>query len=251
MEALSRDGLGIAKAVNYGNRLDIDDADCLDYFSDDPRTGAVAMYMESVADGKKFLASAKAFAKKKPLVIWKAGKFELGAAAVASHTATLAGAYGLYQAAFRQAGAVEAFTFDQRRAGGRAMTIHAWQQALGLTNGGAWRSPRGPGAAGGVSMPAVGEVQARLGPPALLRHATPSTSREAAGTKTTIPRSRKPCPLRRGGRGRAHGCDHRDGRATGLIAPDATGEKRSSCLLQGNTQEAMHELESASPWPLS
>ena len=91
MEALTRDGMGIAKAVNYGNRLDIDDADCLDYFADDPRTGAVAMYMESVADGVKFLRSAKAFAAKKPLVIWKAGKFELGAAAVASHTATLAG----------------------------------------------------------------------------------------------------------------------------------------------------------------
>ena len=28
MEAFARDGMGIAKAVNYGNRLDVDDADC-------------------------------------------------------------------------------------------------------------------------------------------------------------------------------------------------------------------------------
>ena len=78
MEALARDGMGIAKAVNYGNRLDVDDADALDYFADDPQTGAVAMYMESVADGRKFLNAAKAFAAKKPLVIWKAGKHETG-----------------------------------------------------------------------------------------------------------------------------------------------------------------------------
>ena len=61
MEALARDGIGIAKAINYGNRIDVDDADALDYFADDPKTGAVAVYMESVADGTKFLRAAKRF----------------------------------------------------------------------------------------------------------------------------------------------------------------------------------------------
>lgn len=140
MEALARDGIGIAKAVNYGNRLDIDDAEALDYFTDDPKTGAVAMYMESVADGGKFLRSAHAFASKKPLVIWKAGKHELGAAAVASHTATLAGTYGLYQAAFRQAGAVEAFGFDHMIDAAKAVALMDYpcvgNRLLVLTNGG-------------------------------------------------------------------------------------------------------------------
>ncbi len=140
MEALARDGMGIAKAVNYGNRLDIDDADCLDYFADDPQTGAVAMYMESVADGRTFLRSAKAFAAKKPLVIWKAGKHELGAAAVASHTATLAGTYGLYQAAFRQAGAVEAYGFDHLIDAAKAVALMDYpcvgNRLLIVTNGG-------------------------------------------------------------------------------------------------------------------
>jgi len=140
MEALARDGMGIAKAVNYGNRLDIDDADALDYFADDPLTGAVAMYMESVADGRKFLRSAQAFASKKPLVIWKAGKHELGAAAVASHTATLAGTYGLYQAAFRQAGAVEAYGFDHMIDAAKAVALMDYpcvgNRLLVVTNGG-------------------------------------------------------------------------------------------------------------------
>ncbi len=140
MEALARDGMGVAKAVNYGNRLDVDDADCLDYLAEDEQTRSVAMYMESVADGRKFLQAAKNFAAKKPLVIWKAGKFETGAAAVSSHTATLAGRYGLYQAAIRQAGAVEAVGFDHMVDAAKAVAIMDYpcmgNRLLIVTNGG-------------------------------------------------------------------------------------------------------------------
>jgi acyl-CoA synthetase (NDP forming) len=140
MEALARDGIGIAKAVNYGNRLDVDDADCLDYFAGDQQTGAVAMYMESVADGRKFLQAARNVTSKKPLVVWKAGKFETGAAAVASHTATLAGRYGLYQAAIRQSGAVEAYGFDHMIDAAKAVAIMGYpcmgNRLLVVTNGG-------------------------------------------------------------------------------------------------------------------
>ncbi len=140
MEALARDGMGIAKAVNYGNRLDVDDADCLEYLADDPLTGAVAMYMESVGDGRRFLQAAKRLAAKKPLVIWKAGKFETGAQAVRSHTATLAGRYGVYQAAIRQAGAIEAKSFDQMIDLAKAVAVMGYacvgERLLVLTNGG-------------------------------------------------------------------------------------------------------------------
>lgn len=140
MEMLARDGIGIAKAVNYGNRLDVDEADALDYLADDPKTGAVAVYMESTANGKKFLRAAKAFAAKKPLIIWKAGKHEMGAAAVASHTATLAGKYGLYQAAFRQAGVVEVFDFEHIIDAAKALSLMdytcAGNRLLVVTNGG-------------------------------------------------------------------------------------------------------------------
>ncbi|OGW54637.1 MAG: hypothetical protein A2Z46_03350, partial [Nitrospirae bacterium RBG_19FT_COMBO_55_12] len=140
MEALARDGIGIAKAINYGNRLDVDDADALDYFADDPKTGAVAVYLESVADGTKFLQAAKRFASKKPLVIWKAGKHTLGAIAVSSHTATLAGRYGLYQAAIRQSGAVEAYGFDHMIDAVKAVALMDYpctgNRLLIVTNGG-------------------------------------------------------------------------------------------------------------------
>jgi acetyl-CoA synthetase (ADP-forming) len=169
MEALARDGMGIAKAVNYGNRLDVDDADALEYLADDPQTAAVAMYIESVGDGTKFLMAAKSCAAKKPLVIWKAGKHELGAVAVASHTATLAGKYGLYQAAFRQAGAVEAYGFDHMIDASKAVALMDYpctgNRLLIVTNGGGMAVAASDQAQEeGFTMPPVPEhVQERLG----------------------------------------------------------------------------------------
>lgn len=168
-ETLARDGIGTAKTVNYGNRIDIDDADALDYFADDPQTRAVAMYIESVGDGAKFLAAAKAFAAKKPLIIWKAGKHELGANAVASHTATLAGKYGLYQAAFRQAGAFEAFGFEQLIDAAKAVAVMDYScvgnRLLIVTNGGGMAVAASDEAQQqGFTMPHTpDEVRSRLG----------------------------------------------------------------------------------------
>ena len=169
MEAMARDGMGIAKVINYGNRLDVDDADALDYLAEDQQTAAVAMYMESVGQGRKFLEAAKRFAAKKPLVIWKAGKFETGAAAVASHTATLAGRYGLYQAAIRQANAVEAFGFDHLIDTAKAVALMDYpckgNRLLIVTNGGGMAVAAADQASReGFIMPVVpDEVRKRLG----------------------------------------------------------------------------------------
>ena len=140
MEAMARNGIGIAKAINYGNRLDVDEADALSYLADDPQTDAAAVYMESVGDGRKFLEAAKGFTARKPLVVWKAGKRELGAGAVASHTATLAGTYALYEAAFRQGGISEAYTFEHLLDGAKVASLMPFRctgkRLLIMTNGG-------------------------------------------------------------------------------------------------------------------
>ena len=168
MEALARDGIGVAKAVNYGNRLDVDDADALEFFADDPQTAAVVMYIESVGDGRKFLQAAGNFTSKKPLVIWKAGKHETGAIAVTSHTATLAGRYAIYQAAIRQSGAVEAYTFDHAIDAAKALALMDYQctgnRLLIVTNGGGMAVAAADEAGQeGLIMPRVPEeVQARL-----------------------------------------------------------------------------------------
>jgi acyl-CoA synthetase (NDP forming) len=255
MEALARDGMGIAKAVNYGNRLDVDDADALDYFADDSQTGAVAMYMESVADGRRFLTAAKAFAAKKPLVIWKAGKYELGAAAVASHTATLAGKYGLYEAAFRQAGAVEAYGFDHMIDAAKAVALMDYpcvgNRLLVVTNGGGMAVAASDQAQReGFTMPRVpDEVRARLEevfPPFFGKNnpvdLTGSGRNEDYYTalKETLPHYDAAIVIV------LMGATTVTEEATSMVARACHEAKKpvTCCILQGlgYTQEAMHEL---------
>jgi len=126
------------------------------------------MYIESVGDGTKFLKAAKHFARNKPLVVWKAGKFETGAVAVRSHTATLAGRYGLYQAAIRQAGAIEALGFDHMVDAAKAVAIMDYpclgNRLLIVTNGGGMAVAAADQASQeGFAMPRVPEdARARL-----------------------------------------------------------------------------------------
>ncbi len=103
--------IGIAKIVNYGNRADVGEIELLRYLAEDEKTKVIALYMESVQEGRGFIESARFCANKKPVVAIKAGKFEKGIAAVKSHTGALAGRYEIYRAAFKKAGVIEVFNF--------------------------------------------------------------------------------------------------------------------------------------------
>jgi acetyl-CoA synthetase (ADP-forming) len=107
MDLASFEGLGIARVINYGNKIDVDEADALYYFTNDPNTNVVCLYIEAVSEGRRFLEAAKYCSGKKPLIILKAAKHEVIAKAQASHTGTLAGSYASYKSAFRKAGAIE------------------------------------------------------------------------------------------------------------------------------------------------
>jgi acyl-CoA synthetase (NDP forming) len=114
------EGLGISAAVNLGNQVDICEADYLDYFAQDPNTGAVAMYVESPKNGPRFLNSLAHATLRKPVAILKAGRTAVGAKSAASHTGAIAGRYAVFKAACRQAGAVTAENlptlYDQAKA---------------------------------------------------------------------------------------------------------------------------------------
>jgi acyl-CoA synthetase (NDP forming) len=99
-------GIGVAKFISIGNRIDVNEIELLEYLDSDPQTRAIGMYLESTADGKKFMEVVKKI--KKPLVVFKAGKTKKGTEAVASHTGALAGEYEIYKAAFKQANIIEA-----------------------------------------------------------------------------------------------------------------------------------------------
>ncbi|TDD09445.1 CoA-binding protein [Nonomuraea deserti] len=102
---LGEAGHGISLAVGLGNGVDITAPDVLDYLADDPATGAVALHVESVADGARLVAAVRRVAARLPVVALVVGKHDVGAFA-ASHTGALATSWRTARAALAQAGAV-------------------------------------------------------------------------------------------------------------------------------------------------
>ena len=106
-------GVRFSKAISYGNALDLNECDYLEYFAQDPETKIIVMYVEGVRDGKRFFNSLRQAASTKPVIIIKGGRGKAGARATASHTASLAGSTEVWEAAVTQAGAVSAQNFDE------------------------------------------------------------------------------------------------------------------------------------------
>lgn len=96
--------VGVSKIIGVGNKLDIDDDDLIDYFSADPDTKVIGLYIEAVKDGRAFMDSIKAC--DKPVLVVKAGRSTAGARATTSHTGSMAGSDKIYGAAIRQAGGI-------------------------------------------------------------------------------------------------------------------------------------------------
>ena len=101
--------VGFSCFVSLGNMLDVNFGDLIDYFGQDPETRSILMYMESVKDARAFLSAARGFARSKPIVAVKSGKFPESALAAASHTAAshtgrLTDENKVYDAAFQRVG---------------------------------------------------------------------------------------------------------------------------------------------------
>ena len=105
--------IGLSAVVSVGNKADVDDADLLEFFAEDPNTKVILIYMEGVKHGRRFMEIARKVSKKKPIVVIKAGRSEKGAKAVASHTGSLAGSDVIYSVAFRQSGVLRAINFEE------------------------------------------------------------------------------------------------------------------------------------------
>ncbi|MGQ9788916.1 MAG: acetate--CoA ligase family protein [Candidatus Hadarchaeaceae archaeon] len=96
--------IGVDKIVALGNKCDVDETELLEYFSNEPTTRVIALYIEGVRDGRKFFRVARDAAERKPIVVLKSGRTVKGAQAVASHTRSLAGMDAIFDSVFRQAG---------------------------------------------------------------------------------------------------------------------------------------------------
>ncbi len=114
LDWLSEEDVGISKFVSYGNGMDVDECDLIEYLGDDTETKVITAYIEGLkGDGKKFMEVCKRVSRKKPIIILKAGKTKKGTEAVSSHTGSLAGSGRIYSAAFKQSGVIEAETWQE------------------------------------------------------------------------------------------------------------------------------------------
>jgi len=93
---------GFSAVVSLGNKADVSVTDLLEWAKNDTSTKSVALYLEGLSDGRKFMRIAKNVGFTKPIVALKAGRSKTGISAVSSHTGSLAGSYEVYKAAFKQ-----------------------------------------------------------------------------------------------------------------------------------------------------
>ena len=105
--------LKFSKIIDLGNACDVDPADALTYFENDPDIAVIALHFEGIRQGQKFRSVANRITKKKPIIALKGGKSQTGAKAAESHTGSLVGKDEVYEAVFNQCGIIRASDLEE------------------------------------------------------------------------------------------------------------------------------------------
>ena len=104
---------GFSTIISYGNKADLGVHDFVAYLENDKETKVIAIYLEGLQDGRKFMDVCKKVGKTKPIIVLKAGRTDKGIQAISSHTGSLAGEYAIYKAAFKQSGVFVVDTIEE------------------------------------------------------------------------------------------------------------------------------------------
>lgn len=143
--------MGFARFGHVGNMCDVTSTELIQEYGDDPLVAGIVVYLEGVRDGRELVRVAAQVTRKKPVLVLKVGRTEIGSRAALSHTGNLAGTDAVYSGAFRQSGVVRANTMQDLIAGAKAIAM----------------LPRPPGnrvcilsEAGGLGVVAMDEVAA-------------------------------------------------------------------------------------------
>ncbi|MBC35030.1 MAG: GNAT family N-acetyltransferase [Bacteroidetes bacterium] len=154
------ENLGFSYFVSIGNAMDLSFGELIDYFGQDSNTKSIVLYVETIKDVRKFMTAARAFARKKPIVVYKAGRFPESARAASSHTGAIATEDAVYDAVFRRAGMARVYDianiFNFTDLIGRKRIPKGGNLAI-LTNAG------GPGVMATDSLIANGGTLVKLG----------------------------------------------------------------------------------------
>jgi acetyltransferase len=159
-------GYGISKLISLGNQADVTETDLLVPIAADGHTNVIALYLEGIKSGRRFIDEAHAVVPKTPIIALKVGRFESGQKAAASHTGALSGQESAYNAVFQRAGVLRAETseemFDQARALAWCPLPEGRRVAV-LTNAG------GPGVTAADALESRGLKMANFSPETISR----------------------------------------------------------------------------------
>ncbi|MCX4760068.1 acetate--CoA ligase family protein [Streptomyces sp. NBC_01275] len=103
--ALAEAGVGLRLGVGLGNSLDVTQADVLDHLAEDDGVRAVALHVETAAEGRRLTEAVRRLTDRVPVVALVVGRSDIGDFA-RSHTGALATSWRVTRTALRQAGAV-------------------------------------------------------------------------------------------------------------------------------------------------
>lgn len=132
-------GFSFSRLVSLGNQTDVSETDLLPIMAADEHTRVLAMYIESLPDGKRFIEEARRITRQKPIVALKVGRSASGQRAAASHTGALAGADAAYESAFKKSGVLRADSAEELFEWSRALAwlpLPAGRRMAVLTNAG-------------------------------------------------------------------------------------------------------------------
>ncbi len=104
--------VGFKYFVSVGAMMDLNFADLIDFFNSDPGVQSIVLYMESIKNARKFMSAAREFARNRPIIVAKSGKYSESAKAAISHTGSMAGNTEVFDAAFSRAGIIRVETIQ-------------------------------------------------------------------------------------------------------------------------------------------
>ena len=111
LDLASKEGYGFNKFVSYGNGINVDETDIIEYLDKDDKTKVICLYVEAVKNGEKFLEVCSKLSK--PLIVVKGGVTPEGSEATMSHTGSMAGEEKVYKGVFKQCGIIEAENLEE------------------------------------------------------------------------------------------------------------------------------------------
>lgn len=142
----------LSKFTSYGNRIDVDEADLIKYFSSCKDTRVISAYIEGLSNGRKLYNTVKSVTPDIPVVVYKAGRSELASRASMSHTGFLAGTHSTISGILRQANAFQVDSFESLLSASRSLDFFnrvKSNNTLLVTNG------------AGVTIQAIDRIEAR------------------------------------------------------------------------------------------